>query len=123
MSNEPFDPIKELQEVKERREMQRRKLYRKSKLEKYRAELVAMRNAGASYQDLAIWLKMKHRITIHRTSVDRFLSGLPELAAIATPPNEVVVTAAKQDAPPPVHNTIQEALPLPQILPSDNQAS
>jgi hypothetical protein len=58
--------------------MQRRKQYRKSKLERYRAELIAMRRAGASCQDLAIWLKIKHRMKINRSSIDRYLSALPE---------------------------------------------
>ena len=86
MTNDQFDPIKELQEIKEHREMIKRRLYRKSKLDKYRAELVAMRQAGASAQDLVIWLKMKHRLKIHRSSVDRYLSTLTELAA--APPAE-----------------------------------
>ena len=80
MLYEQFDPFKELAAVKVHRTMQRRKSYRKSKLERYRAELVALHQAGASGQDLAVWLKINHRMKIHRSSIARYLSGLPELA-------------------------------------------
>jgi hypothetical protein len=83
MSDATFNPVAELAVIKEKRAMMRRKVYRKSKLEKYRAELVALRQAGASSQDLATWLKMKHRLKIHRSSVDRYLSGLPELTTVS----------------------------------------
>jgi hypothetical protein len=79
MVNETFDPIKELQAVREKRDMQRRKKYRRSKLERFRAELVSMRRAGASCQDLVIWLQMKHRVKIHRSNIDRYLASLPEM--------------------------------------------
>lgn len=80
MNKETFDPAVELAAVKARRALQRRKTYRKSKLERYRAELVALRRAGASAADLAAWLKMQHRLKINRSSVDRYLSSLPELS-------------------------------------------
>lgn len=88
MLHETFNPSEELSAVKELRAMQRRKQYRKSKLERYRAELVAMRRAGASCADLATWLKVKHRMKIHRSCVDRYLATLPELqvAKPGTPP-------------------------------------
>jgi hypothetical protein len=79
MTDAQFDPMQELAAVKERRALQKRRQYRKSKLEKYRAELVALDQAGASAQDLATWLKMKHRLKIHRASVARYLATLPEL--------------------------------------------
>jgi hypothetical protein len=87
MVDATFNPQDELSEVKTLRALQRRKQYQKSKLERYRAELVAMRQAGASCADLATWLKTKHRMKIHRSSIDRYLSTLPELAAKSeTPP-------------------------------------
>ena len=58
----------------------RRKMYRKSRLDKYRAELVAMQQAGASCADLAEWLRVSHRCRMHRSSIDRYLRRLPELA-------------------------------------------
>jgi len=74
-----FDATTELQRIRDIREVARRKLYRKSRLDKYRAELVAMRRAGGSAADLAEWLRVTHRVKINRSSVDRFLKNLPEL--------------------------------------------
>lgn len=85
MADAPFDPVRELKAVKERRAMQRRRRYCKSKLEKYRAELVALHRAGASAQDLVTWIKARHRLKIHRSSIDRYLSHLPELADSEAP--------------------------------------
>ena len=79
MPTEQFDPLQELNKVKEVRAILRRKQYRKSKLQRYRYELVAMRRTGASFQDLSTWLQTKHRMKIHRSSIARYLSGLPEM--------------------------------------------
>ncbi len=79
LSTEQFDPIAELHHIRMRRDESRRKRFAKSKCDKYRAELVAMRQAGASAADLVEWLRLRHRIKINRSSVDRFLKSLPEL--------------------------------------------
>ena len=62
-----------------RRAEARRRLFRKSRLDRYRAELVAMKQAGASCADLAEWLRVTHRCKINRSSIDRYLKKLPEL--------------------------------------------
>lgn len=81
MSNreETFDPVAEVERIRARRNEARRKLYRKSRLDKYRAELVAMKQAGASCADLAEWLRLNHRCKVNRSSIDRYLRKLPEL--------------------------------------------
>jgi hypothetical protein len=79
--NASFDATKELQMIQQRREEARRKIFRKSRLDKFRAELVAMRQAGGSAADLAEWLRVKHRVKMNRSSVDRYLKSLPELKA------------------------------------------
>jgi len=79
MTYDKFDPRKVLNDVRATRAMKRRKKYRKSKLDRFRAEIVAIRKAGASLQDLAIWLRMRHRLKIHPTSIGRYLAGLPEM--------------------------------------------
>ena len=76
---ETFDARAEVERIRARRAEGRRKQYRKSRLDRYRVELVAMRNAGASCADLAEWLKL-HRCRIHRSSIDRYLKRLPELS-------------------------------------------
>ena len=75
---ETFDAQAEVERIRARRSEARRKQYRKSKLDRYRVELVAMRRAGASYADLAEWLRL-HRCRVHRSSIDRYLKRLPEV--------------------------------------------
>ena len=76
---ETFNAQAEVESIRARRAEARRKLYRKSRLDKYRAELVAMKQAGASCADLAEWLRVSHRCKVNRSSVDRYLKKLPEL--------------------------------------------
>lgn len=74
-----FDAQAVIENIRTRRKEARRKLYRKSRLDKYRAELVALKQVGASCADLVEWLKVAHRCKINRSSVDRYLQNLPEL--------------------------------------------
>ena len=74
-----FDAGAELQRIRSLRAEARRKRFHKSRLEKYRAELVAMHKIGASCGDLAEWLRVTHRCRIHRSSISRFLKKLPEI--------------------------------------------
>ena len=53
--DETFDAQAEVARIRSRRAVARRKHYRKSRLDRYRTELVAMRRAGASCADLAEW--------------------------------------------------------------------
>lgn len=77
--NAPFDPLLEVQQIRDYRAEARRKLYRRSRLDKYRAELVAMRKAGASCADLVVWLRINRRCRINRSTIDRYLKKLPEM--------------------------------------------
>jgi len=77
IKNETFDAHAEVNRIRIRRAEARRKLYRKSRLDKYRAELFAMKEAGASCADLVEWLRVKHRCRINRSSVDRYLKKNP----------------------------------------------
>jgi len=75
-TKETFNAQTEVDRIRARRAEARRKLYRKSRLDKYRAELVAMKQAGASCADLAEWLKVNHRCKINRSTVARYLKNL-----------------------------------------------
>ena len=86
MAKEVIDVEATLAELREMREMMRRKKYRKSKLDKHRSDLIALRKGGASSETLALWLRAKHRLTMHRSSIDRFLAGCPELTAATAAP-------------------------------------
>ena len=74
-----LDAQAELAALRARRAAAQRKTYRVSRLARYRAELVALRRAGASYPELAEWLRRKRRCKVHHTTVMRFLKSLPEL--------------------------------------------
>ena len=74
-----FDAQAEVERIRALRAEARRRLHRKSRLDRYRSELVAMRKVGASCADLAEWLRVTHRCRINRSSIDRYLKKLPEL--------------------------------------------
>lgn len=77
--NETFDAQAEVERIRSHRAEARRKLFRKSRLNKYQTELLAMRRAGASCADLAEWLRVNHRCKINRSSIDRYLKKLQDL--------------------------------------------
>ncbi len=74
-----FNAAVELTEIHNQRKMMRQQTYRKSRLTRHRAELVALKKAGASLHDIALWLRQKKRIKVSHTTVMRFLAKLPEL--------------------------------------------
>ena len=68
-----------LDDMRARRAIVRKQRYRSSKLTRYRAELVTLRLAGASYRELAFWLRRDHRLRVNPTTIRRYLIQLPEL--------------------------------------------
>jgi len=95
-NQETFDAQIEIDKIRARRTEARRKLYRKSRLDKYRAELVAMKQAGASCADLVEWLRVNHRCKVNRSSIDRYLKKLPELNV--TPADVQETTQPEEDS-------------------------
>ena len=85
-----FNAEEEVKRVRARRAEARRKLYRKSSLGKHRAELVALRKAGASLSDLVEWLRKNCRLRIHRSSIGRYLNKLPEM--FDSPSNPMILS-------------------------------
>lgn len=78
-----FNASAALEEVRERRAVaKRRRTWGKSRLTPHRAELVKLRQAGGSFADLAVWLRANKRIKVDASTVRRYLSKLPELAAL-----------------------------------------
>ena len=67
-----------LDAVREHRRLARRRRYRKSKLDRYRAELVSLRRMGASYPELALYIWHTHRKRVDQTTIRRYLLKLPE---------------------------------------------
>jgi len=78
--NAQFNAQDELTELRRRRTIGHRQSYRKSKLSPYRAELVQLRLAGASFPELATWVRRTTRGQLKpaHTTVIRYLQKLPE---------------------------------------------
>ena len=74
-----FNAQAEVAKIRQRKEIGKQKHYHKSRLQHYRAELVQMRKAGASYPELALWLRTEKRIKVAHTTTMRFLKKLPEM--------------------------------------------
>lgn len=74
-----FNASAELAAIKAHRSMARRKRYRSSVLMPHRCELVALRRAGATIGDLAIWLRLQKRLKVATSTISRYLRKLPEL--------------------------------------------
>ena len=72
-----------LDTVRARRHLARRRRYRRSKLDRYRAELVSLHRMGASYRDMAAYLRLEHRKLVDPTTIRRYLIKLPEVEEIA----------------------------------------
>ena len=66
--------------VRERRHLARKRRYRRSKLDRFRAELVALRRMGASYPELSLYVWREHRKRVDPTTVRRYLIKLPEVS-------------------------------------------
>ena len=75
-----MDAGKEVRAIKFRRKIMRRKKYSKSKLMPYRKELAELRQEGASYPDLVVWLRTKKRKRACHTTIMRYLKQLPEVS-------------------------------------------
>ena len=77
-----FDAAAGLDTVRQQREERRhRRTWGKSKLIRHRAELVKLRQAGASLADLVHWLKTEKRTQASKSTVSRYLATLPEMQA------------------------------------------
>jgi len=63
----------ELMEVQETRELVRNRRRNRSRLDKYRAEIIDLRYLDASYKDIAIWLRKHKRIKVNATTVWRMV--------------------------------------------------
>lgn len=68
----------ELTAIRQQRRMARRRRYYKSRLDRYRAEIVCLRQAGATLTDIAIWLR-RRRCRVAPSTISRYLAKLPEV--------------------------------------------
>lgn len=73
------DHIKtELALIRQQRQMARRRRYYRSRLDRYRAELVELRLAGASLAEIGLWLR-RRRCRVATSTISRYLAKLPEV--------------------------------------------
>ncbi len=75
----PHNLSAKLEAVRERRRLSRRRRYRRSKLDRYRADLVTLHRMGVSYRDMAVYLRLEHRKQADPTTIRRYLIKLPEV--------------------------------------------
>lgn len=68
----------ELAAIRQQCRMARRKRYHRSRLDRYRAEIVALRRAGATLAEIAAWLRQR-RCKVACSTISRYLARLPEV--------------------------------------------
>lgn len=78
MTIEHFDATDELTLIRNKRSLELRQKFQQSRLMKFRTELIALRNAGASFRELTLWLHERKRIKLSHTAVMRYIVQLPE---------------------------------------------
>lgn len=74
-----FDATEELDALRKRKALSRKRRFRKNRLERYRAELITLRQSGASYRELSDWIRMNKRWRVNHTVIRRWMIKLPEL--------------------------------------------
>ena len=67
-----FDASVELERLRSHKKKIRKRVYRRSRLDQYRGELMALRDKGATATDLQRWLRAQ-RIKVCLTTVTRWL--------------------------------------------------
>jgi len=68
----------ELAAIRQQRRTARRRRYYRSRLDRYRAEIVALRRAGATLAEIAAWLRQR-RCKVAPSTISRYLARLPEV--------------------------------------------
>ena len=76
----PQEAASALEDIRAQRSDARKERYRRSKLRRYRNELVALHRMGANYRELSFWLRHEHRLRADPSTIRRYLVQLPELA-------------------------------------------
>lgn len=72
------DIEQELATIRQQRRVNRRRRYYRSRLDRYRAEIVGLRRAGATLAEIATWLR-RRRCRVVASTISRYLARLPEV--------------------------------------------
>lgn len=67
------DFLQQLQQIQAERQVAYKKRYRRSRLDRYRAEILTLEEAGASHRDICMWLIRYKRVKVHFATVSRAL--------------------------------------------------
>jgi len=67
-----FDAASELDKIRQKRKVSRRKPYAKSKLDKFKFEILKLKSEGASLGDIRFFLH-KNRIKVVPSTIQRWL--------------------------------------------------
>jgi len=74
----PFDGAAVLAALRVQQATQRPHRQRPSRLARYRAEIVQLRQAGASFGELQFYLR-QHHVPVARSTIKRYVDALPEM--------------------------------------------
>ena len=77
-----FNATEELTALRKRKALSRRRRFYKNRLERYRAELIELRQSGASYRELSSWIRFNKRWKVDHTVIRRWMIKLPEMEAL-----------------------------------------
>jgi len=78
MSEHQFNATAELEKVRQHRRICRKRQYQSSRLNKYREELIQLMETGASFREMALWLRTQKRLRVSHTTVMRYLRKLSQ---------------------------------------------
>ena len=67
------DLLQQLQQLQAERQVTYKKRYRRSRLDRYRAEILTLEEAGASHRDICTWLSRYKRVKVHFATISRAL--------------------------------------------------
>ena len=77
-----FNATEELEAIRKRKALCRRRRFKKNRLERYRAELIELRQSGASYRELSAWIRTNKRWKVDHSVIRRWMIKLPEMEAL-----------------------------------------
>ena len=71
-----FDPLSELTKLREKKHLSTQRVYETSKLQRLHGEIIKLRQAGGTYQEISDWLNTlppDKRIKAHPSTIMRYL--------------------------------------------------
>jgi hypothetical protein len=80
MNTQPFNAAEVIADLQQQRVVRRQRHYGRSRLNKYRAQIVALlQQPGGSYRLVTEWLRIQKHIRVSHTTVMRYAKQLSEL--------------------------------------------